>query len=172
MARWSFPLQVYFLNHRFQAHQMVTRGSNSAIQDRSIYEDANIFARNLYEQGLMEDRDYRNYLSLYESMATQLNPPDLIVYLHKSLPKLKEQISLRGRDFEKNIPDDYLLNLNRYYSDWMDSYSLGKKLIIESNDLNFVKNTSDFEFICQNVLNALDQKDLFLESKIRSVSSK
>jgi deoxyadenosine/deoxycytidine kinase len=171
MSRWSFPLQVYFLNHRYKAHQSVTQGSNSAIQDRSIYEDANIFARNLYEQKLMEERDYRNYLDLYESMVAHLNPPDLVLYLHKSLPKLKAQIALRGRDFEKNIPDEYLTNLNRYYEDWMDTYSLGKKCIIESDDLNFVKNESDFEFICQKVINALDQKDLFLGSNIRSVSS-
>ena len=172
MARWSFPLQVYFLNHRFRAHQFVTEGSNSAIQDRSIYEDANIFARNLFEQNLMEERDYRNYLNLYESMSAQLNPPDLVIYLHKSLPRLKEQIALRGRDFEKNIPDEYLLSLNRYYDEWMANYSLGKKCIIDSNDLNFVKNPSDFELICTKVLNALDQKDLFMGSNIRSVSSK
>ena len=171
MARWSFPLQVYFLNHRYRAHQMVTEGSNSAIQDRSIYEDANIFARNLYEQKLMEERDYRNYLNLYESMVASLNPPDLVVYLHKSLPKLKEQIQLRGRDFEKNIPDEYLINLNRYYADWMDQYTLGPKCIIESNDLNFVKNPSDFELICSKIINALDQKDLFLNSKVRSVTN-
>lgn len=166
MARWSFPLQIFFLNHRFRAHQRVTEGENSAIQDRSIYEDANIFARNLYEQGMMSERDYRNYLDLYESMVAFLNPPDLVLYLRKSLPKLKEQITLRGRDYEKNIPDDYLSNLNRYYDDWMSTYSLGKKLIIESDDLNFLKNPDDFELICQKIVGALDQRDLFLDSKV------
>lgn len=168
MARWSFPLQVFFLNHRFQAHQLVTEGANSAIQDRSIYEDANIFARNLYETGMMEERDYKNYLQLYQSMVSFLTPPDLVVYLRKSLPKLKEQISLRGRDYEKNIPDEYLTNLNRYYNDWMESYELGKKLIIDSDHLNFLKNPDDFDFICQNIVSALDQRDLFLDSKVAS----
>lgn len=166
MSRWAFPLQVFFLNHRFKAHQLVSNGENSAIQDRSIYEDANIFARNLYEQGMMEERDYRNYLELYHSMISFLNPPDLVVYLRKSLPKLKEQITLRGRDYEKNIPDDYLMNLNRYYNDWMDTYSLGKKVIIESDHLNFLKHPEDFEGICQKIVGQLDQSDLFLNSKV------
>lgn len=170
MSRWSFPLQVFFLNHRFRAHQSVTQGENSAIQDRSIYEDANIFARNLYETGMMSERDYRNYLDLYESMIAFLNPPDLVLYLRKSLPKLKEQISLRGRDYEKNIPDEYLSNLNRYYDDWMANYSLGNRLIIDSDELNFLKNPNDFEFICQKIVGALDQRDLFLDSKVTARS--
>ena len=171
MSRWSFPLQIFFLNNRFKAHQRVTENTNSAIQDRSIYEDANIFARNLYEQGLMEDRDYKNYLDLYNSMVSFLNPPDLVVYLRKSLPKLKAQISMRGRDYEKNIPDEYLSNLNRYYNDWMERYDLGKKLIIESDDLNFLKNPEHFEMICQKIVHSLDQRDLFLESKISQSAS-
>ena len=165
MARWSFPLQIFFLNHRFKAHQSVSQSPNSAIQDRSIYEDANIFARNLCEQGFMEERDYKNYLELYQSMVAHLNPPDLVVYLSKSLPKLKEQISLRGRDYEKNIPDQYLSDLNRYYNDWMKNYTLGKKVVIESDDLNFLKNPEDFDMICQKIVSALDQRDLFFESK-------
>jgi len=168
MARWSFPLQIFFLNHRFKAHQLVTEGANSAIQDRSIYEDANIFARNLYETKMMSERDYRNYLDLYESMVSFLNPPDLVLYLRKSLPKLKEQIALRGREYEKNIPDDYLSSLNRYYDDWMSTYSLGKKLIIESDELNFLKNPEDFELVCQKIVGALDQRDLFLDSKVHA----
>ncbi len=170
MARWSFPLQIFFLNHRFKAHQLVTQGANSAIQDRSIYEDANIFARNLYEQKLMSERDYRNYLDLYESMVAFLNPPDLVLYLRKSLPRLKEQITLRGREYEKNIPDEYLSNLNRYYDDWMSTYDLGKKLIVDSDDLNFLKNPDDFEQICQKIVGALDQRDLFLDSKVSARS--
>lgn len=170
MGRWSFPLQVFFLNHRFRAHQRVTEGENSAIQDRSIYEDANIFARNLYETNMMSERDYRNYLDLYESMVSFLNPPGLVLYLRKSLPRLKEQITLRGREYEKNIPDDYLANLNRYYDDWMSTYSLGKKLIIDSDDMNFLKNPEDFESICQRIVGALDQRDLFLDSKVSAQS--
>ena len=165
MARWAFPLQIFFLNNRFRAHQIITKGFNSAIQDRSIYEDANIFARNLYEAGTMEERDYRNYLELYEAMCTFLNPPDLVIYLRKSLPKLKERIAMRGRDYEKNIPDEYLSNLNRYYNDWMETYSLGKKLIIDSDDLDFKNNPKDFDHIAQRIMGALDQRDLFMGSE-------
>lgn len=164
MKRWSFPLQIFFLNNRFKAHQAVTQGTDSAIQDRSIYEDANIFARNLYEQGLMEERDYRNYLELYEVMCGFLTPPDLVIYLRKSLPKLKERIAMRGRQYEKNIPDEYLINLNRYYDEWMLNYSLGKKLIIDSDSLDFLHDPSHFDLICKQILGALDQRDLFLET--------
>jgi deoxyadenosine/deoxycytidine kinase len=164
MTRWSFPLQIFFLNHRFSAHQAVTQGSNSAIQDRSIYEDANIFARNLYEQGQMEERDYKNYLQLYTTMTSFLQPPDLVLYLRKSLPKLKEQIAKRGRDFEQSIPDEYLQNLNRYYDDWMEGYE-GKKLIVTSDTLDFVENPQDFDYIAGKIVAALDQRDLFLESR-------
>jgi deoxyadenosine/deoxycytidine kinase len=165
MARWSFPLQIYFLNHRFTAHQNVTHGADSAIQDRSIYEDANIFARNLFETGQMEERDYRNYLELYRVMTQFLNPPDLVIYLRKSLPRLKDQIALRGRDYEKAIPDSYLSSLNRYYDEWMGHYALGKKLVIDSDHLDFVQRPQDFEHICGEILGALDQRDLFLEQR-------
>ena len=168
MKRWSFPLQIFFLNNRFRAHQDITQGTNSAIQDRSIYEDANIFARNLYEAGDMEERDYLNYLNLYRTMCDYLTPPGLVLYLRKSLPKLKERIALRGRDFEKNIPDEYLQNLNRYYDDWLDKYDLGKKLIIDSDHLDFLGNPNDFNTLTQLILSALDQRDLFLETQTRA----
>lgn len=167
MGRWSFPLQIFFLNNRFRAHQKISLGTQSAIQDRSIYEDANIFARNLYETGYMEERDYRNYLELYGSMCQFLNPPDLVIYLRKSLPRLKEQIARRGRDYEKNIPDEYLVNLSRYYDEWMAQYDLGKKLIIDSDHLDFVSKSEDFDTIAQSILAQLDQRDLFLESRVK-----
>lgn len=165
MARWSFPLQVFFLNNRFKAHQSISTSTNSAIQDRSIYEDAAIFARNLFEEGKMEERDYQNYLELYHVMVQHLTPPDLVIYLRKSLPKLKSQIALRGREFEKEIPDQYLTNLNRYYDDWLDQYQLGKKLIIDSDHLDFKNRPEDFDSIVNRVISALDQRDLFLESR-------
>ncbi|MGZ3687520.1 MAG: deoxynucleoside kinase [Bdellovibrionota bacterium] len=165
MSRWSFPLQIFFLNNRFTAHQNVTQGTNSAIQDRSIYEDANIFARNLYEQGQMEKRDYENYLQLYNVMCQYLTPPDLVLYLRKSLPKLKERIAMRGRDYEANIPDEYLSNLNRYYDDWMERYDQGKKLIVDSDNLDFLNNPKDFEILTQRILSTLDQRDLFLGAR-------
>jgi deoxyadenosine/deoxycytidine kinase len=164
MARWSFPLQIFFLNNRFRAHQDITQGTDSAIQDRSIYEDANIFARNLFEQGMMEERDYRNYQDLHQSMCQFLTPPDLVLYLRKSLPKLKERIAQRGRDFEANIPDEYLSNLNRYYDEWMDGYSLGHKLIVDSDHLDFLNNPAHFDDLALRILGSLEQRDLFLES--------
>lgn len=165
MYRWSFPLQVFFLNNRFKTHQSISGGVTSAIQDRSIYEDANIFARNLFETGVMSERDYRNYLDLYETMCKFLTPPDLMIYLKKSLPQLKSQIHKRGRDFEKNIPDEYLGSLNRYYDEWVSRYQMGKKLVIESDELDFVKNPSDFEGIAKKVIEQLDQRDFFLGSQ-------
>ena len=165
MARWSFPLQIYFLNHRFKAHQAISRGENSAIQDRSIYEDANIFARNLVDSGLMQKRDYENYLNLYSEMCQYLTPPDLIVYLRKSLPQLKAHISKRGRDYEQSTPDQYLIDLNRYYDEWLDGYSMGKKLILETDGMDFQNNKSHFDEIALKIVSALDQRDLFLESR-------
>jgi len=166
MNRWSFPLQIFFLNNRFRAHQAVIQGMDSAIQDRSIYEDANIFARNLYEKGQMEKRDYHNYLELYEVMSSFLTPPDLVVYLRKSLPKLKERIAMRGRAYEKGIPDEYLSHLNFYYDDWMEKYDLGKKLIVDSDSLDFLNNSSDFENLSNQILGKLDQRDLFLDTRV------
>lgn len=162
MKRWSFPLQIYFMTHRVKSHQNITDGLSSAIQDRTIYEDANIFARNLFEQNLMEERDYRNYLEVYRVVTSTLQPPDLMIYLRKSLPKLKEQIKKRGRDYEQDMPSDYLLNLNRYYDEWIQNYDLGKKLVIESDHLDFVANPQDFDAICHKVVDSLDQQDLFL----------
>lgn len=162
MKRWSFPLQIYFMTHRVNAHQNITDGLSSAIQDRTIYEDANIFARNLFEQNLMEERDYKNYLEVYRVVTSTLQPPDLMIYLRKSLPKLKEQIKKRGRDYEQDMPADYLLNLNRYYDEWIQNYSLGNKLVIESDHLDFVANPQDFDAICKKVVESLDQQDLFL----------
>lgn len=162
MKRWSFPLQIYFMTHRVKSHQFITEQGGSAIQDRTIYEDANIFARNLWEQGLMEERDYQNYLEVYRVVTGALQPPDLMIYLRKSLPRLKEQIRRRGRDYEQDMPEDYLSNLNRYYDEWIGGYKIGKKLVIESDHLDFVANRQDFDGICSQVVNSLDQQDLFL----------
>lgn len=162
MRRWSFPLQIYFMTHRVGAHQRITEEGRSAIQDRTIYEDANIFARNLYEQKLMEERDYKNYLSVYNVVTSTLQAPDLMIYLRKSLPRLQSQIKKRGRDYEQDMPAEYLSNLNRYYDEWIDGYSIGKKLTIESDDMDFVAKPSDFSAICEQVMDSLDQQDMFL----------
>ncbi len=151
MARWSFPIQIFYLNHRFRAHRgiqeqiatgMLSGPWRGAVQDRSIYEDSNIFARNLFESGQMDARDFENYMGLYESMCEHLTPPDLMIYLRKDLPALKKQIALRARGFEKAIPDEYLSNLNRAYDSWMHHYALGPKLVIDSNDFDFLNDVS------------------------------
>ncbi len=161
MARWSFPLQIYFLNHRYKTHREVGFANASAIQDRSIYEDCHIFARNLFESGKMEERDYRNYLDLYQEMIKHLRPPELMIYLRKSLPRLVNQIRQRGRDYEQSIPEDYLACLNRYYEDWIGGYQDGKLLIIDSDELDFVARPDDFDHIARQILEKLDQRELF-----------
>ena len=116
----------------------------------------------------MQERDYRNYLDLYQTMCDFLTPPDLVIYLRKSLPKLKERIAMRGRDFEQNIPDQYLIDLNRYYDDWMTHYKQGKNLVVDSDDLDFLNNAKDFDHLTQLILSNLPQRDLFLESRARA----
>lgn len=162
MNRWSFPIQIFFLNSRYKAHKNINKGQNSAIQDRSIYEDANIFARNLYESGFMEKRDYFNYLNIYEEMCDHLTPPDLLIYLRKSLPKLQSNISLRGREYEATIDHDYLANLNKYYDEWINkNYRLGKTLVIESDHLDFVNQPQDISKVSQSIFRHLDQQEMF-----------
>lgn len=161
MKRWSFPLQVYFLTHRFNTHKMIENSMGSSIQDRSIYEDANIFARALYEQGDLEKRDYENYRTLYDSMIPYLNPPSLMIFLRRSVPKLVERIKLRGRDYEQAIPVDYLTKLNQYYDEWYDSYDLGKSLIVDTNDLDFLDNEDHFDKLVKKIHDSIDQQELF-----------
>jgi hypothetical protein len=145
MRRWSFQLQVYFLSNRFRSHKAITEGNASVVLDRVIYEDAEIFARNLFEIGNMEERDYRNYVALYDVMTEYLHPPDLLVYLRANVDTLLHQIASRGRDFEKSIKREYLEQLNRHYESWIARYTKGKLLIIESDDLDFVNRKGDLQ---------------------------
>lgn len=161
MSRWSFPLQIYFLTHRFQTHKMIEQSGASAVQDRSIYEDAHIFARALFEQGDLDKRDYESYLRLYHSMTEHLRYPTLMIFLKRSLPKLQERIKLRGRDYEQAIPTDYLSRLNDYYADWYQNYSSGKALHVDTDDLDFVENPEHFEQLVQRVYDSMEQQDLF-----------
>jgi len=155
MHRWSFNLQVYFLNSRYSQLLDIKSGDNIVIQDRTIYEDANIFAPNLFEMGLMSKRDYDNYRTLFETMTSQVSPPDLLIYLKASTPKLVEHIHTRGRDYEGSISLDYLKRLNQKYNDWIDSYDIGKLLIIDADNTDFKKNPEDFGNIIQQVNNNL-----------------
>lgn len=163
MKMWSFPLQVYFLNHRYQCHRQIERSRSSAIQDRSIYEDKNIFARALFEQGDLSERDYENYLNLYGSLTSTLRPPTLLIYLQRSLDNLMERIGRRGRDFEKNICPDYLTRLNGYYDDWFERYNLGNKLCINTDGLDFLHNDADFSALVENMFDQIGQRDLLLQ---------
>ncbi len=162
MSRWSFPLQIYFLTHRFRTHKEIEGSLASSIQDRSIYEDANIFARALYEQGNLSQRDYDNYVTLYKSMIEYLNPPTLMIFLRRSVPKLIERIQQRGRDYEQAIPVDYLTRLNNYYDDWYNSYNLGKSLIVNTDELDFLDNEEHFNRLVNKIHDSIDQQDLFM----------
>ncbi|MCX6123090.1 MAG: deoxynucleoside kinase [Ignavibacteriales bacterium] len=161
MSRWSFHLQIYFLANRFKCHKEIVESSESVIQDRSIYEDAEIFAHNLYDIGKMTERDYTNYVSLFHVMMEYLKPPDLMIYLRANVDTLVKQISKRGRDFEQGIQRSYLETLNILYEDWIARYKLGPLLIIESDDLDFVNNKKDLDYILTSVKDHLPQMQLF-----------
>ena len=151
MERWSFHLQVYFLNSRFRQILEIKKDNKDIIQDRTIYEDRFIFASNLHAMGLMSQRDYDNYASLFDLMELIVTPPDLLIYLKASIPTLVRNIHSRGRDYEKSINIDYLSNLNKRYDDWIDHYDKGKLLVIEVDDLNFVKKPEDLGTIIEKV---------------------
>jgi hypothetical protein len=144
MNRWSFNLQVYFLSKRFRDHKMIVESDKCVIQDRSIYEDAEIFARNLHEIGKMDPRDYRNYVDLYGVMMEFLKPPDLLVYLDATIETLLQQISKRGREYEQGIPRSYLEQLDRHYKGWIGRYKLGPLLVVPSDEVDFVHERGDF----------------------------
>ncbi|MBT8233711.1 MAG: deoxynucleoside kinase [Saprospiraceae bacterium] len=154
MQRWSFNLQVYFLNSRFQQLLDIRNGDKVVIQDRTIYEDANIFAPNLHEMGLMSKRDFDNYSTLFDVMTSQVEPPDLLIYLKASIPKLVEHIQKRGRDYEGSISLDYLKRLNEKYNNWIDNYSEGNLLIIDADNTDFKQSKEDFG----NIIEQIDAK--------------
>lgn len=151
MTRWSFNLQIYFLKSRFSSVQKFREAGKTVIQDRTIYEDAYIFAPNLYDMGLMSRRDYDNYLSLFELMSSFVQPPDLLIYLRCTIPTLVNQIQLRGRSYENNIRLDYLKRLNERYEAWIQGYKKGKLLIINTDNIDFIKNPSDLSTIIDKV---------------------
>jgi deoxyadenosine/deoxycytidine kinase len=151
MQRWAFHLQIYFLNSRFRQVNEIRNSTKTTVQDRTIYEDAYIFAANLHASGYINDRDYRNYLEIFHSMIAFVPPPDLLIYLRSDIPKLVRQIQKRGRDFEYAMRLDYLKNLNEYYEKWISSYNLGRLLIINANDLDFVERVDDFAFIVNRI---------------------
>ena len=151
MQRWSFNLQVYFLNTRFRQIVNIRNIGKTVIQDRTIYEDANIFAPNLRDMGLMSSRDYENYASLFELMSSFIAPPDLLIYLKASVPTLVRQIQLRGREYEEAIRLDYLKSLNDRYNEWIEQYKSGKLLVIDVDTLDFMERPKDLGTVIERV---------------------
>lgn len=143
MERWSFNLQIYFLNSRFRQVLEIRESGKSIIQDRTIYEDAHIFAPNLHAMGLMTNRDFENYRSLFDLMESVVQGPDLLIYLRSSIPNLVSHIHKRGRDYENSISIDYLSRLNERYEAWIHNYDKGNLLVIDVDDINFVDNPED-----------------------------
>ncbi len=151
MKQWSFHLQVYFLNSRLNQVKRIRENDHTVVQDRSIYEDCFVFAKNLHQSGNMTERDYRNYMDLFDSMAPVITPPDFLIYLRADIPKLVGQIEKRGRKYEESIRIDYLKNLNQHYEEWIKQYDIGKLIIIDVNQLDYLQNVEDFALIISKI---------------------
>lgn len=151
MKRWSFNLQIFFLNSRFRHMLELQQKEKDIIQDRTIYEDAYIFADNLHDMGLMSTRDYENYSAIFESLVSFIRPPDLLIYLRASVPTLVNNIQVRGREYEAGIRLDYLSRLNEKYEKWISGYKDGKLLVLDKDKLDFANNPEDLGFVIQQI---------------------
>jgi deoxyadenosine/deoxycytidine kinase len=160
MRRWSFHSQIFFLSRRLRHHRALLDHPNSVVQDRSVYEDAEVFARNLYRQGNMGERDYKSYRELYEVLTMFLPSPDLVVYLRASVPTLQRRIVQRGREFEREISDEYLAQLNELYEEWTANFTLCPVLTVPADDLDFVKNNSHLDLIASKIMDKLQGKEV------------
>lgn len=156
MERWSFPLQIYFLGKRFESHRAIVEGTESVIQDRSVYEDCAIFAENLRRNGQMTQRDFDNYKQIYTIMGNYFRPPDLVVYLKASMGTLEKRIAKRGRDYEASIPKTYLEQLNGLYDEWIDGWDQSPVVTLPADELDFVHSSIDCVSIFDLVETALD----------------
>lgn len=161
MSRWAFALQLTFLANRLEDHRLIAERAESAIQDRSLHEDALIFARNLYDSGRMSEGEWRTYRRLYAQMLALLRPPDLLVYLRRSLAGLLRNIRQRGRDYEADIDPAYLERLNAYYEEWIASRPSERILVVDADALDFVDGSADLELLAAQVLAACPQRELF-----------
>ena len=159
MERWSFHSQIFFLIRRIQQHHQLLQNSQSVLQDRSFYEVAEIFARNLYLHSLMCPRDCASYYELYRTLATMLAPPDLVIYLRASVPTLRRRIEQRGRPYEQQMTTEYLTQLNQLYDDWSAGFSLSPILIVDTDNLDYVQFDSHLEQIWQRILDRLQGRD-------------
>ena len=160
MRTWSFHSQIFFLSRRLRHHRQIVDYPSTVIQDRTVYEDAEIFARNLHEQNLISKRDYASYREMYEAIKAFLPPPDLIIYLQASVSTLGERIRLRGRDYEQQIDPAYLEQLNILYEEWIEGFSLCPVLTVPSDELDFVRNGTHLELIATKVLEKLQGKEV------------
>ena len=170
MRTWAFHSQVSFLTHRLRSHHALARHNNSVIQDRSVYEDAEIFAHNLYLQGHLQPRDYKTYRELYRTMVDFLPPPDLVIYLRASVPTLMHRIEHRGRDYERSIPSDYLSSLNVLYENWISGFTICPVLTVPADDLDYVVYNGHLNLIADKVNEKLTGKDevVFLPSEVQA----
>lgn len=157
MKRWSFHSQVFYLGKRLEHHRLLVDHPGSVVQDRTVYEDAEIFARNLYEQGQMSDRDYDAYRRLYRAVSSFLPPPDLIVYLRASVDILLAHIARRGNDYERSIAPSYLAQLNRLYEDWIGDWTACPVVTVDMDGLDFLQNRVDFEGILRAIRDGIRQ---------------
>ena len=171
MKAWSFQSQVFFLTHRLRIHQQLLHSNGSVIQDRSIYEDAEIFARNLFLQGSLSERDYKTYHALYMTMAEILHPPDLVIYLRASVPTLTRRIQIRNRDYEKSIPDDYLEQLNSLYESWIADFTFCPVLTVPADDLDFVVHPRHLDLIIKKVQDKLTGKDVVIFDPVEVIQA-
>jgi deoxyadenosine/deoxycytidine kinase len=159
MDEWSFHSQVFFLAHRLRSHYRLGQHPTSVVQDRSVYEDAEIFAQNLYLQGHIQPRDYQTYRDLYETTMRFLPPPDLVVYLRASIPTLLNRIARRGRDYERTITPDYLNGLNNLYEQWIENFTLCPVLAVPADDLDYVTHSGHLKLVIQKVQDKLMGKE-------------
>jgi deoxyadenosine/deoxycytidine kinase len=159
MKRWAFHSQVYFLTHRLKIHQQIISRPNSVIQDRCVYEDAEIFARNLHAQGHIRNRDFDTYWELYQILSNFLPPPDLVVYLRASVPVLQERIKNRGREYESKIKKKYLAQLNDLYETWIKNFNLCPVLTVPTDDLNYIKHPGHLDLVAEKIKEKLTGKE-------------
>ncbi len=151
MKRFAFHSQIFFLSKRLEQHLEQVNKISRTIQDRTIYEDAAIFAQNLYQEGILEERDYKSYMQMYKAILAALRPPDLLIYLRADLKTLKQHIALRGRDYEAQIDDKYLLDLNTLYEKWINNYKISRLFIVEADKIDFVNNPKDLARLLENL---------------------
>jgi deoxyadenosine/deoxycytidine kinase len=172
MRVWSFHSQIFFLSNRLRTHRQLMDHPTSVVQDRSVYEDAEVFARNLQERGFLGERDYQTYHHLYEVLTDFLPPPDLVVYLRASVETLQQRIARRGRDYERRITPEYLSQLNALYEDWIRAFSLCPVLTVPADDLDYVAHSAHLELIVRKVLEKLQGKDevVFSPEEVRQAN--